>query len=132
MGMRAQAAQRAESGAVVLLCWAAWLIPGAGHWWLGQRTKGVIFLVALSAMFGIGLALDGRLFPFQASEPLVFLAAAANVAIGVPYFLAWALHAGQGQVVAVTYEYANAFLIVAGLLNTLVVLDVYDIALGHK
>jgi hypothetical protein len=35
-------------------------------------------------------------------------------------------------VAAVTYEYANAFLIVAGLLNMLVVLDVYDTALGRK
>jgi hypothetical protein len=35
-------------------------------------------------------------------------------------------------VVAVTYEYGNAFLVVAGLLNMLVILDAYDIALGRK
>jgi len=34
--------------------------------------------------------------------------------------------------VAVTYEYGNAFLIVAGLLNMLVVVDAWDIALGRK
>ena len=39
---------------------------------------------------------------------------------------------GAGGVVAVTYEYGNAFLIVAGLLNMLVVLDAYDIAQGRK
>ncbi len=33
---------------------------------------------------------------------------------------------------AVTYEYGNAFLIVAGLLNMLVVLDAWDIAVGRK
>ena len=33
---------------------------------------------------------------------------------------------------AVTYEYGNCFLIVAGLLNTLVVLDAFDIAVGRK
>ena len=32
----------------------------------------------------------------------------------------------------VTYEYANTFLIVAGLLNTLVVIDAFDIAVGRK
>ena len=33
---------------------------------------------------------------------------------------------------APSYEYGNAFLIVAGLLNALVALDAYDIALGRK
>jgi hypothetical protein len=130
--MRADAVERVDTGGIVLLLLAAWLVPGSGHWWLGRRTKGLTFLVALAAMFGIGLALQGRLFPFEASQPLVFLAAAADVAAGLPYFAAWALGWGQGQVAAVTYEYANAFLIVAGLLNALVVLDVYDTAVGRK
>jgi hypothetical protein len=32
----------------------------------------------------------------------------------------------------VTWEYGNCFLIVAGLLNALVVLDAFDIAMGRK
>ena len=83
-------------------------------------------------MFGIGLAIDGRLFPLDFSEPRVALAAAAHVGIGVPYFVASALGMGAGDVRAVTYEYGNAYLIVAGLLNLLVVIDAYDIALGRK
>jgi hypothetical protein len=39
---------------------------------------------------------------------------------------------GKGVVTAATYEYGNTFIIVAGLLNTLIVLDAYDIALGRK
>jgi hypothetical protein len=35
-------------------------------------------------------------------------------------------------VVAITYEYGNAFVIVAGLLNMLVVLDAWDVAEGRK
>lgn len=130
--MRADAVERVENGSVVLLLLAAWLVPGSGHWWLGRRFKAGVFLFAIVAMFGIGLLLQGRLFPFESSQPLVFLAAAADVAAGVPYLAAWALGWGQGQVAAVTYEYANAFLIVAGLLNMLVVLDVYDTAVGRK
>jgi hypothetical protein len=117
---------------MVLLLLAAWLVPGSGHLWLGRRAKGLVFLVALTAMFAIGLALQGRLFPFESSQPLVFLAAAADVAAGLSYFAAWAFGWGQGQVALVTYEYANAFLIVAGLLNMLVMLDVFDIAVGRK
>ena len=39
---------------------------------------------------------------------------------------------GKGVVTAASYDYGNTFLIVAGLLNMLVVLDAYDIALGRK
>jgi hypothetical protein len=109
----------------------AWAIPGSAHLWL-RRPKGLVFLVALPLMFGLGLFLQGRLFPFDLSQPLVALAAAADVGIGVMCFIAPALGYGSGNVVAVTYEYGNTFLIVAGLLNMLVVIDAYDIAMGRK
>jgi hypothetical protein len=130
--MRADAAERTDRTFSLVVCLAAWLVPGGGHIWLGRRAKGLIFLGALVVMFALGLALQGRLFPFEFSQPLVGLAALADLGMGVPYFLAWSMGWGQGQVVAVTYEYANAFLIVAGLLNMLVVLDAYDIACGRK
>jgi len=130
--VRAGAAEQTQSGGLVLLCLASWAVPGAGHLWLGRRSKGLVFLVALPLMFAIGLAIRGRLFPFDLSEPLVFLAAFANLGVGLPYFAASALGYGLGDVRAVTYEYGNAFLIVAGLLNALVVLDAYDVAMGRK
>lgn len=120
------------SGNLVLLCLAAWAIPGAGHLWLGRRFKGWVFLLALCLMFAIGVGIQGRLFPFDFSEPLVGLMALADLAIGTPYFVASAFDLGGGNVLAVTYEYGNAFIIAAGLLNLLVVIDAYDIALGRK
>lgn len=135
MGSKSTAAERArasaERGTVVLLCVAAWAVPGAGHLWLGRR-KGVIFLIVLPTMFALGLTLQGRIFPFEASQPLVALAALANLGIGVPYFIARVMGYGAGNVIAVTYEYGNTFLIVAGLLNSLVVIDAFDIAMGRK
>jgi len=111
---------------------AAWLVPGAGHLLVGQWRKGAIFLVVLTGMFLIGLAFGGRLFPFQMSEPLVFLAAVAEWATGAPRVLAAMAGGGRGIVTAVTYEYGNTFLIVSGLLNVLVVMDAVDIARGRK
>jgi hypothetical protein len=130
--VRATTAEQTQSGGLVLLSLAAWAIPGSAHLWLGRRAKGLTFLIALPLMFAIGLAIDGRLFPFDFSEPLVGLAAVADVAIGIPYFLATAFGVGAGQVRTVTYEYGNAFIIVAGLLNLLVMIDAYDIAMGRK
>jgi hypothetical protein len=109
----------------MLLCAAAWAIPGLGHLWLGRR-KGVIFLVVLLAMFAIGLALQGRIFSVSLAEPFVALMALANMGVGLPYFIA------RGNVIAVTYEYGNTFLIVSGLLNALVVIDAFDISMGRK
>jgi hypothetical protein len=116
----------------VLVGLAAWLVPGAGHLLVGQRGKGLVFLLVLPIMFVLGLALEGRLFPFEPSQPLVALAAIADVGIGAPYFIAKALNHGAGRVIAVTYEYGNTFVIVAGLLNLLVVCDAWDIASGRK
>jgi uncharacterized protein DUF6677 len=130
--VRAKTAEDTQAGSLVLLCLAAWAIPGLGHLWQGRRTKGLIFLIALPLMFAIGLAIQGRLFPFDLSDPLVGLAAIADLGIGLPYFIANALGAGAGEVRAVTYEYGNAFVMTAGLLNLLVIIDAYDIALGRK
>jgi len=111
---------------------ASWLIPGAGHFLVGQARKGAIFFGVLFSMFVIGLAFGGRLFPFQMSEPLVFLAAAAEWAIALPRIGAAILDQGHGNVVSITYEYGNTFLIVSGLLNALIVLDAVDYARGRK
>jgi hypothetical protein len=111
---------------------AAWCVPGAGHLLHGQTQKAAVFGVILTAMFVIGLGFGGRLFPFQVADPLVFLAAAAEWAIFVPRAVAALVGAGRGDVVAVTYEYGNAFLIASGLLNVLVTLDAVDLASGRK
>jgi hypothetical protein len=133
--MRAAAADQVEPAVnKYLIAALAWAIPGAGHLFLRRRQKGFIFLITLTLMFATGLWLQGRIFPlgFDLSQPLVGLAAVADLGIGAPYFVAKLLGYGAGQVVAVTYEYGNAFAIVAGLLNMLVVLDAWDIAEGRK
>ena len=131
--MRATAAEETQSGTLVLLCLASWAIPGAGHLWLGRRTKGLdLSRRAAADVRDRPRASAAGCFPFDLSEPLVGLAALADLGIGLPYFVASALGYGGGDVRAVTYEYGNAFLIVAGLLNLLVVIDAYDIAMGRK
>ncbi len=110
----------------------AWLVPGAGHLLLGRLQKGLTFLAAIPAMFAIGLAISGRVFPFDFSQPLVALAAVAARGVGAPAFLAGWLALGGGVVTDASYEYGNAFLIVSGLLNMLVALDAFDVASGRK
>lgn len=122
------AAERPNPYAIALL---AWLVPGAAHLWLGQASKAAVFFVVLSGMFAVGLTFGGRLFEFQAADPLVLLAALAEWGAGLPRLIAAAAGAGQGDVVAATYEYGNTFLMSAGLLNTLVALNAFDVASGR-
>ena len=136
MATKSTTAERARSasepGALVAVCLAAWAVPGAGHLWLGRRQKAFVFMLVLPLMFAIGLLLEGRIFSLQLGEPLGTLAAVANMGLGIPWLLARLAGAGEGTVTAVTYEYGNIFLIVAGLLNVLVILDAFDIGMGRK
>jgi len=42
------------------------------------------------------------------------------------------LGAGAGDPTSYTYDFANVFIYVAGLLNLLIIIDVFDIARGRK
>ena len=87
--MRATTADREQSATYTyLICLAAWAIPGAGHLLLGRVQKGLTFLIALTLMFLFGLWLEGRLFPVEIRQPLVALAALADMGIGIAFFIA--------------------------------------------
>ena len=122
----------AEPWRLALICALAWLVPGAGHFLQGRRDKGLVFFIVLPVMFLFGLWLQGRIFPLELSDPLVFLGAIANRGLGLPFLIAHFADAGLGTVTAASYEYGNTFLMTAGLLNFLVILDAFDVAQGRK
>src|SRR6185295_8387822 len=47
----------------------AWLIPGAGHWYQGRRTKAVLFFVMIMGSFSFGLWLGGGRVVYAAWGP---------------------------------------------------------------
>jgi len=123
-----------DRGRLTLLCLAAWAVPGAGHVLQGRLASGLVFFVVLPAMFAMGLLLDGALFPLVplTQSVLTTAAALAERCLGAPWLLAAAFGAGHGDVVSATYEYGWVLMVVAGLLNCLVILDAFDIAMGRK
>lgn len=121
-----------DAAKVARACLLALLVPGLGHAAVGQPRKAGVFFVVLMTMFAIGLAFGGGFLPFATDEPLVFLGAAAQWVVLLPRLLAGFAGLGQGAVTAITYDYGNTFLIVAGLLNTIITLDVFDLATGRK
>jgi hypothetical protein len=131
--MRAkEEAQERPAAAGVPVAVSAWLVPGLGHLMLGRTRRALTFFLVVTGMFALGLYLRGELFPLNTAEPLTFLAGLAEIGVGLPFFAARLLGMGAGQVTALTYEYGYTFCIVAGLLNMLIMLDAYDIAVGRK
>jgi hypothetical protein len=122
----------ADNAKALPICVAAWVLPGLGHFMLKKKWRGLIFLLVVTVMFGLGLYMEGELFRLEPSKLLNFLAGIAEMGVGLPYFVAKMMGLGAGQVEAVTYEYGYTFCIVAGLLNMLIMLDAYDIAVGRK
>jgi hypothetical protein len=121
------------AGSPLAACVFAGLVPGGGHLYLRRFGKGLMFLAGIGALFVLGLAMDARLQMYLGLEdPLSLLRSAAQMAIGLPYFAARMLGFEAGNVTSATHEYGNTFTEVGGLLNVLVVLDAYDVAVGRK
>jgi Family of unknown function (DUF6677) len=115
-----------------LLLLAAWLVPGLGHLILKQRLRAVVFGGVILAAFLTGIALNGELAVPRAGAPFSWLAFAACIGNGALYVAGRLLDLGLGNPMAQGFSYGNTFLVTAGLMNLLTVLDVSDIARGLK
>lgn len=109
----------------------AYLVPGAGHFYLGRRGRAAAFFAIVLVLFVIGLSIDGRLYTTQPGNVLSLLATIGSMGLGVPYFVARGM-GPFGDVRSITFEYGTAFALTAGLMNLLLVLDAFDIAEGRK
>jgi hypothetical protein len=111
---------------------SAWLVPGLGHVYLKRRLRGLAFFVLVITSLLIGCKLEGNLYQVDRTQPLTILATLGSMGTGFPYFLLrYGLHY-QGNVMGAGYEYGTAFLLTAGLMNLLLVLDAWDIVRGKK
>lgn len=110
----------------------AWLIPGAGHFYLGRRGRAAAYAVIVLAMAVVGCWMEGRLDTIRDNDPLSIIATFASLGSGAIYLTLRFLLGYEGNVVAAGFEYGTTFLRTAGILNLLLVLDSFDIARGRK
>jgi len=109
-----------------------WLVPGLGHAVQKKYGRAAVFFAAIMAMTGLGLWMNGKIYPFQTENPLTILAFFADLGNGLIYVLSRFLPIGLGNLKDVTFEYGTAYIAGAGLLNFLVALDALDVASGKK
>jgi hypothetical protein len=114
----------------------AWLIPGGGHVLLKRPARGGLIAACVVAMYLFGLVMRGALFVPKADDLLTTViyygGFAGNVMSGILYFLTVSLGYAQADVAGHVHDYGTKFLVAAGLLNVLGMVDVYEIATGQK
>ena len=119
---------------------AAWLLPGAGHFLVGQRWRGVVLFVWLSLTFALGVAVTGGAAVSLDDHPLAF---AAQIFAGLPFVagnllgrpardpMAYGVPPLSNEVVA-SMDLGLLLTMTAGLLNLLLVLDAFDRATAAR
>jgi hypothetical protein len=111
----------------------AWVFPGFGHLYLGRRRMALAYAMIVAATFLLGLSFQGRLYSPEPGQPLTLLATFTLYGAGLLNIGARMVSDNPGgTILAVTYEYGCAYLLTAGLMNLLLILDAYDIAVGRK
>ena len=127
-----QAEPSAGSAMTFAACVAGALIPGLGHALLRKWDRALVFFGCITVMFVIGLQLDGRIVNPELGSLFPILKFIAEAGSGLLYWISLLQGFGVGDPTAYTYDYANVFIYVAGLLNMLVIVDVFDIAMDRK
>ena len=113
-----------------------WIVPGGGHLLLRKRGRGFLLLSAISLMFLFGLGMRGAMFKPENGDFLTTLinygGFVGDLASGVLYLLSTMLGYDQPDMAGAVHDYGTKFLVTAGLLNILAMVDAFEIATGRK
>ena len=126
----------APLGAWVPAVALGWFIPGGGHFLLKRSGRGGLLLAAVTGMFVCGLLMRGAMFTPQSGDFLTVIINTGgflgDVCSGILYLLSVWLGYTQPDVAGHVHDYGTKFLVTAGLLNVLAMVDAYEIASGRK
>jgi TM2 domain-containing membrane protein YozV len=113
-----------------------WLIPGGGHFLLKRNGRGALLLAAVSGMFLCGLMMQGAMFQPQSGDMLTTLINTGgfigDLCSGILYLLSVCFGYNQVDTAGHVHDYGTKFLVSAGLLNILAMVDAFEIAAGRK
>ena len=114
----------------------AWLIPGGGHFLLKRSGRGLLLAVAITGMFVSGLLMRGAMFKPETGDLLTTLINVGgyigDICAGILYLLTAWLGYNQPDLAGHVHDYGTKFLVTAGLLNVLAMVDAFEIAAGRK
>ena len=104
----------------------SWLVPGAGFFLIGEKTRGTIVLVAITATFLTGLYVGsiGVIDPVQARPWYVAQVMTSPLVMALGRYTA----AGGFEIYGKPQEIGQLYTVVAGLMNLLCVARAIDMA----
>lgn len=109
-----------------------WLIPGAGHLIQKRWIRGILLMVSVVAMFALGLAMDGKIYKPNTGDLLDMLGFVGDLGAGGLYIASRLGDWGRSVITQATADYGTRYIVVAGLLNVMSMVDAYHIAIGKK
>jgi hypothetical protein len=113
-----------------------WLVPGGGHFLLKRSGRGALVLFSVAGMFLCGLMMQGAMFQPQTGDLLTTVINTGgfigNLCSGILYLLSQWFGYNQADLAGHVHDYGTKFLVTAGLLNLLAMVDAYEIAAGRK
>ncbi len=131
-----QGKSRPPLGAWVPAVALGWLIPGGGHLLLKRTGRGLLLLGAVTGMFVCGIGTRGAMFQPQTGDLLTTLIHTGgflgDVCSGILYLLTVWFGYSQPDMAGAVHDYGTKFLVTAGLLNVLAMVDAFEIAAGRK
>jgi hypothetical protein len=109
-----------------------WLVPGAGHWYLGDRVRALVYFISITLTFWIGIAIGGAqsTVNIQANTAWFF----AQIFTGGYTILSLLLGHLPGAMPSYskTLDLATIYTGVAGLLNIYVIFDAMSRAVPEE
>lgn len=135
------ATTQSKGGDVSITTWGpvvalAWLAPGGGHFLLKRPGRAMLLTASITAMFLCGLMMRGAMFQAQQGDLLTTLINTGgfigDLCSGILYLMTMWLGYNQPDVAGHVHDYGTKFLVTAGLLNLLAIVDAYEIATRKK
>jgi hypothetical protein len=115
---------------------AGWVVPGGGHFLQKKTGRGALILASVGLMFLFGMFMRGMMFTPEKGDILTTLinygGFVCDIASGAFYFASAMFGYAAPDLPGAVHDYGTKFLVTAGLLNILAMVDAYEIAKGKK
>ena len=111
---------------VIVGCCLGWLVPGGGHFYAGEKLRGIVLFVLVTGLFFAGIAMKGGIFS-PAHDFISRLCMLGRLGMGLPWLTAAVGNVRDGNMLSHFGEIGACFTTVAGLLNFFIVLRIKDL-----
>jgi len=110
----------------------AWVVPGLGHFYIGERGRGVIFMAVIALTFWTGVAIGGVKNTVNPTDRTLWFLGQVCAGVHPLAALAWGrqievppdAHQTDWIAFGQTEDISVIYTAIAGMLNVLIILDV--------